>query len=803
MTSPLQSQINYQNTMKKITLLSSIIFLLMLYPKLNFSQIPEFGVASSFAVFSSAGAFTNVGTTNVTGNVGNNAGAFTAFPPGTLNGQIHNIDATSQKAANDLDSANTFLSGISCGKTIAPGLGNGQIITPGKYCQSAATTLTGNLTLDAEGDANAIFIIKINNTFSAAALSNLILTNSASICNVYWHVTGAFVLGANSTFKGTIVSNGAVTLGDGAVLTGRAFTTAGAISLTNNIITIAAPPEASIISASGLTTFCLGDSVVLSGNVNGIWNTSDSTPAITVNASNDYFVTNSNTFCSVESNHINVIVNPLPTATTGNNIAICNGNNVTLGKTAVAGNTYAWTPATGLSFSTIFNPLANPSKTTTYTLTETITATGCINTDSITVTVDNMLSAAIISAGGATTFCGNEFVILSGNNGAIWSNTAFISTPSLSVNTSGDYFVTDTNACNTVMSNHIKVTVNPQPAAVTGNDVSYCIGNFAALGAPTVSGHTYSWTPAIGLNSTTIARPYARPLISTIYTLTETNTATGCLNTKSVIVTVNPLPAATTIMNTSICSGQSLDIGGNSTTGNTYLWTPMIDLNSNTIANPLASPTDTIIYTLIETISATGCSKSNSVTITINTFPNIITQPTNQDVPVGQTALFSAEVTGTGHTYQWRKGLTNLVNGGNIIGANTDSLTIIAVSSVDTSSSYNVVISGICLNDTVSQNAILSLALPSGIVSSDITNTSKTASIFPNPFTSSINVVVNDIHQTNLAIYFYNAIGVMVLSKILMPHLNTIETYNLPQGFYFYQISSKGKILQSGKLVHN
>lgn len=256
-------------------------------------------------------------------------------------------------------------------------------------------------------------------------------------------------------------------------------------------------------------------------------------------------------------------------------------------------------------------------------------------------------------------------------------------------------------------------------------------------------------------------------------------------------------------MNTSICSGQSLDIGGNSTTGNTYLWTPMIDLNSNTIANPLASPTDTIIYTLIETISATGCSKSNSVTITLNTFPNIITQPTNQDVPVGQTALFSAEVTGTGHTYQWRKGLTNLVNGGNIIGANTDSLTIIAVSSVDTSSSYNVVISGICLNDTVSQNAILSLALPSGIVSSDITNTSKTASIFPNPFTSSINVVVNDIHQTNLAIYFYNAIGVMVLSKILMPHLNTIETYNLPQGFYFYQISSKGKILQSGKLVHN
>jgi hypothetical protein len=122
---------------------------------------------------------------------------------------------------------------------------------------------------------------------------------------------------------------------------------------------------------------------------------------------------------------------------------------------------------------------------------------------------------------------------------------------------------------------------------------------------------------------------------------------------------------------------------------------------------------------------------------------------------------------------------------------------------VDTSSNYNVVISGICSNDTVSQNAILSLARPTGIISSDIVNTSKTVSIFPNPFTNSINVVVNDIHQTHLDIYFYNAIGAMVLSKISIPHLDTIETNSLPQGFYFYQVSSKGKILQSGKLVRN
>lgn len=773
----------------------------MFFPKFNFGQTPYFGAASSFAVFSSAGAFANVGSTSVTGDVGNNAGAFTAFPPGILIGQIHNIDATSQQAADDLATANAFLLGITCGTTIAAALGNGQVITPGIYCQAAASTLTGNLTLDAQGDANAIFIIMINNTFNTAAASNLILINSASLCNVYWHVTGAVVLGANSSFGGTLVGNAAVTLGNEAVLSGRAYTTAGAISLTNNIIEIASPPVADVILANGSTTFCSGGSLVLSGNLNGVWNNAQSTPSITVNASGNYFVTNSNAFCSVESNHINVTVNSLPAATVGNSIVICNGNNVTLGAAAIAGNTYAWTPSTDLSSSIIANPVANPSATTTYTLTETITATGCINTDSVTVTVHNTLSAPVISASGPTTFCGNNYVVLSGNNGGIWSNTASISTPSLSVNTSGDYFITGTNACNTVMSNHIMVTVNPQPAAATGNNVSFCDGSFVSLGSAAVSGNTYSWSPAIGLNSATSAQPYATPLISTFYTLTEIITATGCTNTNHVVVTVNPLPSATTIMSITICSGQSVAIGGNSTTGNAYLWTPVIDISSPTISNPIVSPTDTITYTLTETIVSTGCSKSNSVTVLVNTLPNIITQPTNQTVLVGSTAEFFVEVTGTGHVYKWRKGLTDLINGGNISGANTNSLTIIAVSSADTSSNYNVVISGICLYDTISQNASLRFALPTDIASSDIENTSEIISIFPNPFTSSINVVVNDSFQTNLEIYFYNSIGVKVLSKMLIPQLNTIETNNLTQGIYFYRLSSKGKIVQSGRLV--
>jgi hypothetical protein len=68
--------------MKKTILFYVTFTSLLLFSKLSFAQVPDFGAASGFAVFSSAGAFANVGATTVTGDVGNNAGAFTAFPQG-------------------------------------------------------------------------------------------------------------------------------------------------------------------------------------------------------------------------------------------------------------------------------------------------------------------------------------------------------------------------------------------------------------------------------------------------------------------------------------------------------------------------------------------------------------------------------------------------------------------------------------------------------------------------------------------------------------------------------------------------
>ena len=213
------------------------VVILFLTQSISFGQAPPLGTTSSFALFTAAGAFSNIGNaTIVTGDVGTNAGAFSAFPPGALIGQIHVVDAVSATAATDVAVAYGNLSTLS-GSVLGVTLGNGQILTPGIYNTGAAATLNGNLILDAQNDPNAIFIIRIGGAFSTSTNSNVILINSANLCNVYWQVAGEFDLGDFSIFRGTVVASGAIHLLEGSTLLGRALTTAGAIELHNNIVT--------------------------------------------------------------------------------------------------------------------------------------------------------------------------------------------------------------------------------------------------------------------------------------------------------------------------------------------------------------------------------------------------------------------------------------------------------------------------------------------------------------------------------------------------------------------------------------
>ena len=222
--------------MKSKLLLIIIVFTLLTFPRVTLGQLPpNLGAACSFALFTAVGAFNNYEALSVvTGDVGTNVGAFNAFPPGTLYGQIHVADATSALAATAVLAAYTYLAGIAGGTVISTTL-DGQVLTPGVYSTGAASTLTTTLTLYGAG----IYILQMGGALTLGASAQVIVSGGASLSNVYWQINGQVDLGTGSVFRGTIVANGAINLLAGSSLEGRALSRAGAIN--TSAITVTKP----------------------------------------------------------------------------------------------------------------------------------------------------------------------------------------------------------------------------------------------------------------------------------------------------------------------------------------------------------------------------------------------------------------------------------------------------------------------------------------------------------------------------------------------------------------------------------
>lgn len=203
---------------------------LLSFPILSFAQAPNLGTAASFVLFTSTGAVTNTGNSQLTGNVGTNSGSSTGF--GNVNGVMHDNDGATNQAASDLLIAYNQLNTAVPAFFPAPLLGNGDTLNAGVYKISAPTVLSGNLTLNAQGNANAVFIFQIQAAFSVNALSKIKLINGAKACNVFWKVEGMVSIAAATSFKGTIVANNAaINLSTNDTLEGRALSTSGAVTL--------------------------------------------------------------------------------------------------------------------------------------------------------------------------------------------------------------------------------------------------------------------------------------------------------------------------------------------------------------------------------------------------------------------------------------------------------------------------------------------------------------------------------------------------------------------------------------------
>ncbi len=216
----------------KNKLLISIVSAICLFtlPKHNFAQAPNLGTAVNFVLFSTNGAVSNSGISQLTGNVGTNNGSSTFF--GNVNGGMHDADGVSAQCASDLLIAYNQLNSTVPTFFPAPLLGNGQILNAGVYYISSPATLSLDLTLNAQGNPNAVFIFQIQGAFSTYASSKVNLINGALACNVFWKVEGLVNMATATTMRGTVIANNAaINMNTGDTLEGRALSTAGAVTV--------------------------------------------------------------------------------------------------------------------------------------------------------------------------------------------------------------------------------------------------------------------------------------------------------------------------------------------------------------------------------------------------------------------------------------------------------------------------------------------------------------------------------------------------------------------------------------------
>lgn len=203
---------------------------------------PSLGTAVNFAVLGGS-TVTNTGATIINGSLGVSPGsAVTGFPPGVVvpPGTINAANGVSAQAQSDTTTAYNNLAGQPCNSNLTGQNLGGLTLTAGVYCFPNTTAqLTGPLTLDAQNNANAVFVFQVGSALTTASSSSVNIINGGSACKVFWQVGSTATLGTNTAFKGNILANTSIVLNTGASINpGRALARTAAVTLDTNNVTM-------------------------------------------------------------------------------------------------------------------------------------------------------------------------------------------------------------------------------------------------------------------------------------------------------------------------------------------------------------------------------------------------------------------------------------------------------------------------------------------------------------------------------------------------------------------------------------
>lgn len=235
------------------------------------AQSVSLGTATPFGVLAAA-AITNTGVSTIHGDLGihpNNASSVTGFtfstPPdaGQVIGATHFADSVALAAQNDVTTSYNTLAGLPCDATVAADLG-GLTLTSGVYCSGSSMGLTGTLTLDAQGDPDAVFVFQVGSQLTTASNSTVHVINGAQSCNVFWQIGSSATLGTGTNFLGSILALTSISLDTGAAADGRLLARNGAVTLDSADVTVCTllPP---LLVAPAISKAFLPDSIPAGG----------------------------------------------------------------------------------------------------------------------------------------------------------------------------------------------------------------------------------------------------------------------------------------------------------------------------------------------------------------------------------------------------------------------------------------------------------------------------------------------------------------------------------------------------------
>jgi hypothetical protein len=194
------------------------------------------GTAADFDVLAGS-TVTNAGATTLTGgDLGLSPGTSVTGSPQVISPAMTIINGAAVQAQADLGVAYSYAAGLP-GAALLPVDLSGLTLSPGLYSTTAAASLGGTLTLDAQGDANAVWVFQIGSALTTLGSTEVVLANGAQAKNVFWEVGSSATLGTNSAFAGTIMASASITLETGATLQGRALAMNAAVTLVSNTIT--------------------------------------------------------------------------------------------------------------------------------------------------------------------------------------------------------------------------------------------------------------------------------------------------------------------------------------------------------------------------------------------------------------------------------------------------------------------------------------------------------------------------------------------------------------------------------------